>query len=164
MIKEVSVFIKRLEKHAGFSDLPGEVRIKIYAFVLKASSPIHLDAYYGGACLELGHDTGDREHDFCPQLLQVCRQIYFETQRLLISKNKFHFQTHDMILLPIPHDISAMFPHMEHLVIGVNRWPTSRQYDILKFLLEQTTRLNSCSLEILHAERSYQENEVNVVA
>lgn len=145
---QVPLFTKKLERHAGFSDLPGEVRNKIYNLVLETSTLIELNVYSGG---RFRTHNEEKDANFCPQLLRVCRQIYFETRTLLIPKNKFSILTRDTGHRSIPQDILAMVPFIGHLVNQVRcGFGTGlKQCDAIKLVLTQMTGLQSCNFEFL---------------
>jgi hypothetical protein len=115
------MFQKALEKHTGFSDMPGEIRNKIYKFSLITSTVISLDDEHGTRY----RDGDDKAYGLSPQLLQVSRKPNHEIHALLIAENKFRIRISDMSRFKpdmsrmAPTTIAPIFAPVHHLVLQV---------------------------------------------
>ncbi|KAK8112954.1 hypothetical protein PG984_013480 [Apiospora sp. TS-2023a] len=78
----------------NFLDLPTEIRLKIYTYLLIAQEPI---------CFYDGFEA------LCPELLRTCKQIFLEASPALYSDNKFQ------LILDLDKDLSAAAPFLEEL-------------------------------------------------
>lgn len=88
----------------GFLDLPVEIRLRIYTYILILAEPIIFVADYGPSSPPLFRYRRD---GLCPALLRVNRKIYHEAVPLLYSQNRFQFP--DVLTLTPPATDFAYF-------------------------------------------------------
>jgi hypothetical protein len=124
--------------------------ITIYNLALADSSVVDPDVYHGGRFRgKAGHDQhNDKPFNACPQLLRVCRSIYFKAQPLLISQSTFSVHTIDMKHQILAHDDKAMFPFIRHLIIRVSDYTETKELEILTCLLDIPSKIQPCTLEM----------------